>query len=410
MWAVAGALICVDHGLASPPVLPGPDVFPIGCFPGPTSDANTLENWRAVKDANFTVVCPVYRYDEQANRTMLEHCETLGLKATINVKIVPPTAETPLPADWKRQVKSTVATYGHYKALFGYMLKDEPRADQFDQLRDVTAEFLAQDPSHCTCINLFPIYASTEQLGTPTYQDHLNRYLRIVRPAFLCYDHYTFLKDGRDRHDFFENLEIAREASQEVETPCWIVILAGWREHFRIPTEGEMRWQVYSSLAYGMKGIFYFTYWPVSDDYVAIVDHNGRPGPLYAIVKQLNSEILQLGKTLLHLRSTAVYHTGGTIPQGCSRLPVDSLLNVPQELPLMVGFFNGPDDSRYAMVVNRDNQRPVATQVHISEQIRSIWRMPTSRDNSRPVRVDVEGAAIDLAPGGGVLLRLDRGA
>jgi len=37
----------------------------------------------------------------------------------------------------------------------------------------------------CSLVNLFPTYASTQQLGTPTYSDHLDKYLRIVRPAFF---------------------------------------------------------------------------------------------------------------------------------------------------------------------------------------------------------------------------------
>jgi hypothetical protein len=71
----------------------------------------------------------------------------------VNVKLIPPTSEAPLPADWKQQVGQTVAAYGDQKALFGYMLKDEPNANQFGQIRDVVAEFARRDSSDCTCVN-----------------------------------------------------------------------------------------------------------------------------------------------------------------------------------------------------------------------------------------------------------------
>ena len=64
---------------ASPPRTPEPGVFPIGCFPGPPAEANTVSNWRSIKKANFSVVCPVYSYDQQANLTMLRHCREVGL-------------------------------------------------------------------------------------------------------------------------------------------------------------------------------------------------------------------------------------------------------------------------------------------------------------------------------------------
>jgi len=392
---------------ASPPLTPEPDVFPIGCFPGPPPQANTLSNWRSIKAAGFTVVCPVYSYDQQANLTMLQHCQEIGLKAVVNEKLIPPNAEAPLPPDWKQQVGQTVATYGDQKALFGYMLKDEPNADQFGHIRDVVAEFAARDSSHSTCVNLFPIYATAQQLGTSTYQEHLDRYLRTVNPAFLCYDHYTFLKDGTDRQDFFHNLELARETCARYGKPCWIVILAGWHEHFREPTDGEMRWQVYTSLAYGIKGIFYFTYWPVRDDYRAIVDYEGNPGPLYETVRQLNSEILQLGRTLLHLESKDVFHTGRSIPQGCTRLPDGMPISVSRDVPLVVGFLDDSHGSRHAMVVNRDCNRSVSVELRISRDVRSVWQISEKNGLATPVHLENRRATMILEPGGGVLLRLD---
>ena len=109
-------------------------------------------------------------------------------------------------------------------------------------------------------INLFPTYASSKQLGNPTYADHLESFMRTVRPAVLSYDHYSLMKDGTDRKDYFENLSLIREAGLRWGVPPWNIILSIPHFGYRDPTEAEMRWQVYTSLAYGMKGILYFTY------------------------------------------------------------------------------------------------------------------------------------------------------
>lgn len=392
---------------AEPPLTPHAGVFPIGCFPGPPAEANTLENWQSIKNANFTLMCPVYRYDDEAQLKMLEHCKQLGLKAVVNVKIPMADSETPLPNDWQDQVRRYVTTYSQHETLFGYMLRDEPNAAQFQQIAQVAAKFREADPAHCTCVNLFPIYASREQLGTESYEEHLEQFLSIVDPDFLCYDHYPYMKHGPERTDFCQNLELARTAGLKHDRPYWIVILAAWKEHFRQPTVGEMHWQVYSSLAYGIKGIFYFTYWPITPEYEAIVDYEGKPGPLHAPIRQLNAEILQLGRTLLELKSTAVYHTGRTIPRGCTRLSNESPVSVPQDQPLVLGLFQGPGGQRYAMVVNRDTAGRADVELNVSRRIGAVSQISETTGLAEPLVLQNRRATIELRPGSGALLRLD---
>ena len=63
------------------------------------------------------------------------------------------------------------------------------------------------------------------------------------------------LQSWRDRPDYFENLSLIREFGLRHGTPPWNIILAAPHLGYRDPTTGELRWQVYTSLAYGMKGI-----------------------------------------------------------------------------------------------------------------------------------------------------------
>lgn len=392
--------------LADPALTPSPGLFPIGAFPGPPAEANTLSAYQKIKDANFTLVCPSYRYDQQANLAMLDHCDQVGLEAVVNVKLMPPTAQQSLPDDVPAQVDGIVSTYGSHRALFGYMLKDEPGSSQFDQIGKLIAEFRRRDDSHATCVNLFPIHATADQLETSSYQRYLDDYLSRVRPDFLCYDHYTFLSNGQDRPDYFHNLEVARQAARRFGTPCWIVILAGWHEHFREPTPAQMRWQAYSALAYGVKGIFYFTFWPVNDQYRAVVDFSGNPGPLYDPIRHMNAEILQLGRTLLNLESTGVYHTGTSLPEGVRRLRLDMPVNVPQNLPLVVGFFQSGDGDRYAMIVNRDYQREITTPIRFSPGTTAVSRIDERTGSTQPLPLTKGESRITLPAGSGALLQI----
>ena len=63
--------------------------------------------------------------------------------------------------------------------------------------------FRERDPNHLAYINLFPTYASAEQLGTEgdttqAYREHLRQYLEIARPELISYDHYHLRAAGDD--------------------------------------------------------------------------------------------------------------------------------------------------------------------------------------------------------------------
>ena len=387
--------------------VPASGVFPLICFPGPPAEDNVLAHWQKIKEANFTIVLPVHRYTDTDQQRMLDHCEQLGLKAVVNVKkLVPPSAADTPPPGWREEVQRAAGLFGNHPALFGYMIKDEPGADLFPQMGRIARAFREDDPQHGVCANLFPTHATVEQLAAADYAEYLQRYVKTVNPPFLCYDHYPFLLSGCDRPDFFLNLELARSAALRHGKPLWTIVLSSWWQHFRTPSAGEMRWQVYGALAYGVKGLGYFTYWPARDDYTAVVDYQGNATTLYNVIRDLNSEVLAMGPTLLQLESTAVYHTGATIPDGCKRLPADAVIQLPAEKPLVAGFFKDASRVQYTMIVNRNYHKSVSVVADLSPQIDAISMVNKQRGQLDPVEMNGRRASFELPAGGGVLLRL----
>jgi len=383
------------------------DEYPIGFWYGPPPEANTLDTWRIAKEANFTFCGPRGGYSVEDNPKMLGFCQQVGLKAMVTDGRI--SWEMTAGDDWQKTVAEVVADYGAHPALFGYYLQDEPNYRLFAPLGEVSAEFLKQDPKHLPYVNLFPTYASVEQLGTPTYWDHLDCFLRLTKPAVLSYDHYCLMKDGSTRPDYFENLALIREAGLRYDTPPWNIILSLPHFGYRDPTDAEMRWQVYTSLAYGMKGILYFTYWTAleweAQNEIAIVDSKGKPGRLYPIVQQLNAEMRTLGKTLLRLRSTGVFHTG-EVPQGCARLGGDAIVQVPQDLPLLVGFFRDADGADYAMIVNRDFGAATEFEASFLPHVTAVHQLSATGGEEEVLPLVDHKLKLTLAAGDGRLLRL----
>ncbi len=384
-----------------------PEEFPISYWSGPPASFNTLETWQTVKDCNFTVCGTDGGYSVEANKQRLDLCEQLGLKALVVDGRIgwQMTAED----NWRETITEIVADYGSHPALYGYYLKDEPNYQNFEALGEINREFEKQDPAHLPYINLFPTYASIRQLGTPTYEDHLDKFLSIVKPRVLSYDHYCLLRAGGIRPDYFENLGLIREYGLRYGVPPWNIILSLAHLAYRDPTDAEMRWQVYTSLAYGMKGIMYFTYWTsqglAAQERFAIVDNEGKPARLYSIVRQLNAEMKVLGKTLLGLTSTGVFHTG-EVPAGCTRLGTDAIIRLPDDLPLLIGFFKDAKGVDFAMIVNRDYQEPVEFEATLLPHIVGVSEISAADGNEAPSNIEGGKLSLRLEPGEGKLFQL----
>ncbi len=380
--------------------------FPIGYWCGPSREHNTRADWQTVKDAGFTFG-GMTDYGPAGNKQMLDHCAAVGLKAMVVDGRLGPSM---VYGDrWKETVAAIVAEYSQHPALLGYFLTDEPSYAQFGQLAQIVKEVRRLDPQHLVYINLLPTYASVEQLGNPTYLDHLDTFLRLVEPGVLSYDHYALMKNGGLRADYFENLALIREAGLRHGVPPWDIFLSLSHLAYRDPSAGEMRWQAYTALAYGMKGLLYFTYWTFPEweknGEVAIVHPDGKPARLYPLVQAVNRAVQALGPTLLKLTSTAVYHTG-PIPTGCTRLPGDALVQVPAEVPMVIGNFVDGQGRPYVMLVNRDYQQPLDVTVSLKPHVRQAFAVSATDGGEQALNLDKQTFKLHLEPGDGQLWRL----
>jgi hypothetical protein len=383
-----------------------PDEFPIGYWYGPPIEHNTAEAWRTVADCKFTFN-GMSDYDRADSLKMLDYCQQAGIKAMV---WDPRTRVSTLDQDdWQAVLAQVVADYGRHPALLGYFLADEPNYGLFGPLAKLSQELARLDPAHLPFINLFPTYASIEQLGNPTFADHLDKFLTIVKPVVLSYDHYALMNDGTDRPDWYENLTLIRDYGLRYNTPPWVVILSLPHLGYRDPTAAEMRWQVYTALAYGMKGIMYYTYWsPPGGEQsgeIAIVDSQGKPARLYPVVAQLNGEIQVLGKTLLGLTSTGVYHTGPT-PLGATRLGTDEVLSTTTDRPLVIGLFRDPGGVQYALVANADHRAAVDAEFTLRPYVTAVAEVSAADGQPKPLALKEGKLALHLAAGDGKLLRL----
>ena len=217
--------------------------------------------------------------------------------------------------------------------VWGTQLKDEPAVRDFAALAPAVARVKAA--GRVAFVNLLPNYASTDELNASSYGEYLARYIAEVQPNMLCVDHYpnfdkacdsTGHRANKTKDGYVRNLLALRAASlaSTPPVPFWNFFNTmpyGTQASAYDVSEAELRWQVWTSVALGAKGVLYFCYWtPPGSVFLrggAIMTPRGAPDTPYASLEQapsdhywqaqrINSKLKVIGSWLLPMRSTAV--------------------------------------------------------------------------------------------------------
>lgn len=370
------------------------DVFPLMAWNSIPSDPAVFMKMR---DCGLTVAGFVAPKD-------LDLCQAAGLKA-----IVADARSSSY--DWRnvddqvarRNLTSLVAEVGQHPAVYGFYLIDEPNAALFPGLGKVASLIRELAPGKWAYINLFPNYASAAQLGTPTYGGHLDRFVELCHPTTLSYDHYAIMDDGSLRHGYWQNLEQVRATGLKNRIPFWNIVLTVAHFNYREPTAADLRFQVYTTLAYGGRGIAYFTYLaPAVGNYrMAPIDQFGNPTRTWDDLRNVNLQVGKLAPTLLRLSSDDVYHFGN-VPDESHGPGANSLVES-ADGETLVGDFTHADRSRFVLVVNKD----FARSRHCALKFRSTPQRLRHVSPYSGQLDDFSGEQLWLAPGQGVLLKLE---
>ena len=263
--------------------------------------------------------------------------------------------------------------FKNHPAVAGYALRDEPASSDFAELGAWAKRIQAVDSLHFCYVNLFPNYATPEQLGNETYRQHVQQFVSEVPLPFLSFDHYPVVIDDSGervlRNIWYENLEIIADEARKAGKPFWAFALAVAHQPYPIPTMADIRLQVYSNLAYGAQGIQYFTYWTPQpgtwDFHHAPIDYDTKKRTeVYDMVKQMNQEIKALSAVFLNAKVISTGHTGTDIPKGVKRLSTlpDIITSFDVEGEAIVSVLEKGSHS-FLVIVNRDLKNKLAVTI-----------------------------------------------
>ncbi|GHU98072.1 hypothetical protein FACS1894211_01230 [Clostridia bacterium] len=299
----------------------GSGVMPIGGYVAPFNKTVTSyggyvnrANFQNVKNSGINTIYGLYDTlpgDLSTVKTALNHAAAVG------ISYYPRVVELDISGDYGRSVLAELAVY---PAFGGVILKDEPDVSLFDFLGTQTAAFKTQFPGKLAHINLFPTYASNMQLGTAGYADYLNQFVAKAAPQVLGYDYYPLngAAPNISKSGYFDNMSQIANKAKSAQIPFWTFIQSStWPGSPRVATLDELYWQVNTTLAYGGKGIQYFTYWsagvetPGFDN--SFVDKDGTILPMYYKGQSVNTHIASIDNILMKSVHKGVIALG-TIP------------------------------------------------------------------------------------------------
>lgn len=377
------------------------DRLAIGMWVPPQERQNLEDRYREIAEANFNLVIGNSPTDVA---TQLQLCDQFGLKAII-------------------AAGGDTGTWPTNRSVWGYLLRDEPGAADFAELARQADAVHRLRPGRFGYVNLFPNYANATQLGVPTYEEHVSQFMATVRPDVLSMDHYPQMRPESDsREAYCRNLETLRKHSVAAGIPFWNFFHAMPFGDRIDPTEAQIRWQVYTSLAHGAKGVLYFCYWTPGKGNGgtgefpkggALLTAEGRRTRHYAEARRINAELLKLGPTLMQLTGEgarrvttakdAFVALAGTGLRDLQRVGSDP------HPELIVGSLRHADGRRAVLLVNHDcgfTAWPTVTFDASPDTVREVDRdtgaeVPLADDSP-----ELPGVQLSFGPGDGRLFLL----
>ena len=125
---------------------------------------------------------------------------------------------------------------------------------------------------------------------------------------------------------------------------------------YRECREADLRWQVWTSIAYGSRGIQYFTYCHVpvmtTGDAPGLLTKDYKRDAKWFYVQKINHRIGKLGPTLIKLTSTGVYNTA-PLPIGTIPLLPEAQVKKVEGGDMVIGCFTDASGKVYILPVNR---------------------------------------------------------
>ncbi|MFA6808818.1 MAG: hypothetical protein WCR27_07480 [Eubacteriales bacterium] len=326
----------------------------------------------------------------------------------------------------KEDFEQRIEAYNNYNAFAGLVGRDEPFGNDLalcKEVQDVFKEVFSAEESTALYFNSLSYQCPKVWLGGGTdgsisdwtLEKYLDEYFKNINGMkFYSYDLYPFVgKEDSIKPDYFKNLVLVREYASKYNVPFFTFIQAGGNldndSNWRTPTEGEMLWQINTSIAFGAKGYQFFTYntppeFPFSTlENMGLVNRYGKKTPMYYYAQKANNQIKACDDKLMQSALEGVIVTD----KSPASIPENIILNNYYELQgvsgdaNIVGCFNYLGKTALYVVNNSLTKDKAKISLNFdSNYSYEVIQRATSRN------ISGKNITLTLAPGEGAMVIL----
>ena len=311
-------------------------------------------------------------------------------------------------ADAVAMANRAFGTYVSHPSFAGFSLLEDTEPGTYNRLNATVAALRAANPYYLRYSNLPP--------GTgPGYQASIVEYAGKVGAQMLSFDRYPMLADGSTDPDYVNNWADMRAAANQLGLPVWGYIQTVGFDGHRSPSYDDIAWQVNTSLAYGAKGVQYFTYWTPTPErghnfQPAMIDPLGRRTQHYYDVQDINAGTLAgLGNKLRAMTSESVTHANeSTAPARTARFSPDNFVTDTSGNAVVLSRFVDKAGDRWLLVVNRSNTTAAKATVNLRSSSVARVNQFDSKTSTLSAQRDPAGLSVSLRPGASTLYQLSK--
>lgn len=377
--------------------------LPIMGYSGFPCTASNLEmRYREAKECGLTALMQSFGNAAHA-RKCLDTAQRVGIKLLLSNRKL-----------FEADGSQLAAAVKDHPALMAYYVRDEPSVDDFANLGRAVRVIQAADSVHPSIVNWFGrVDRMQHWYHVPTFEEYVNQFVEKVPTPILSFDQYPVLNPGLfptatfrpatgDCHlqtNWYHSLETVLDTSKRTGRPYWAFAISCALRHkpgndYPIATEGHLRLQQYSNLAYGAQGLWYYNYCADPKNPGRLFSQgrplasDGKRSTVYERMRRVNGEFQARAFVFLGARVEKVRHTGVPWPGEGTRLsgefvPPGTARLEPGDLPPWVKSLETPDGGavvsclvnggkEYLVVVNRSPDKELTLKLDLAPGVKYV--------------------------------------
>ncbi|MHB9071532.1 MAG: hypothetical protein ACYC54_14335 [Sedimentisphaerales bacterium] len=311
---------------------------------------------------------------------------------------------------------SMVSLYPNCEAM---LVWDEVKPWELDYLADNVRWVKMAYSENLVYTNL-NAYNTYGQIGYD-YSDHvtnvINKGVDVVgADAYPYFDNEssttTYISDR-----YFATMESLRNRALSAGIPYWFFVQSTDEGSYRLPSQSDLRMNMFAPLAYGFTGLQFYYYW--SSDANGIIGSNGYydTSGFSHYVEDAMSEVAYFGRSLPYLESKYVRYvksqSANTLPSGTTEFtgPIGEVNDIDigtagTNNNAVLGYFEDDNGDDYFMLVNVKRAKDTSAwdtrldfTIHFSASVTSLYKM--NRDTGLIEYVPITNGSVTLTILGG---------